>query len=138
MMPIQISFLILIAEYSGFSKIWFVPEFYLKVSQKSQTVKLVTRVHVHWWLQVKIASFCGILTCSFQNTPYWPLLYLNFDMRMSFGSCKSKNIRKIKFNSQLAKVVCIHLVNWFFVLTLLNTFWISYWNKWYLIWKPEY
>ena len=46
------------------NEVSFVGEFCSKGGQKSQSLKLVTRVHVHkcWWLQVTIGSFCIFLT----------------------------------------------------------------------------
>ena len=55
-----------------------------------------------------------------------------------FGSYKSKNHKELKFHLQLAKLSCFHFVDLFSILTLLNTLCITFWNKWYLIWKPEY
>ena len=55
-----------------------------------------------------------------------------------FGSYKSKNHKELKFHLQLAKLSCFHFVDLFSILTLLNTLWITFWNKWYLILKPKY
>ena len=78
------------------------------------------------------------MTCSCQNTPFWPLSNLNLTRRMCLGSCMSKNYRKIKFHIQSAKLAHIQLINWYFVLTFLNPFWVIYWNKRCFIWKCEY
>ena len=63
---------------------------------------------------------------------------LNLTRRMFFGSGKSKNHWKFNFYIQSAHSACIQLIKWHFVLTILNTFWVIYLNKWYLIWKCEY
>jgi hypothetical protein len=57
---------------------------------------------------------------------------------MCFGNGKCKNYRAFKFHIHSGRFARIQLINWYFVLTLLNTFWKIYWNKWYLIWKSQY
>ena len=142
-MPVPISLLILISEYSDFKTKYHLSQSVIrKVASRVKNLKLIVHLFARMQMLVtptkfQFGSFHNVWTCICQTTTLWALLgcilifwgvlwqlqvqkqWKNSDFDMSFGCTYSKRWQFLHFDS-------------------LDHRWHRFLNKWQLIWKLEY